>query len=160
MSLIGKTKSSKFKSRMNCGHTEEQVFVTYCFKSGFSYHSWKFSLFGKSPDALHEVLVWMPVSGNNLTHGWYNLKRIFVVYPVKKETSLQVGAIRNFYLIGIGIRMMHTYIHEYTSKRVLPTERINVLQILKIKQLYQRSTGFGTWLNSKHMKRPPGFNIL
>lgn len=69
---------------MNGTYAKGEVCVCRASETRILNHCFEFILSGELPDALHQVLIWLPLTSQNLSHRGNYFKRIFIVQPERK----------------------------------------------------------------------------
>lgn len=76
---------------MDGAHAESQVLESGATESGVLNHFPEIFLLREFSDTLHQVLIRLPLAGQDLSHGWYDLERVLVVYSGSTEGCCKPG---------------------------------------------------------------------
>lgn len=83
----------QLEARMDANNAESQILVGNMHKASLLDHALEVILARKASYALDEILIRMPLSRQQLAHGWYHLEGVLIVKPLHRIV-LQVAELQ------------------------------------------------------------------
>lgn len=83
----------QLEARMDADNAEGQILIGNMYKASLLDHALEVILAWKASYALNEILIRMPLTRQQLPHGWYHLEGVLIVKPLHRIV-LQVAELQ------------------------------------------------------------------